>query len=105
MTDAEFSDALGKALGVCRAAAGLKLPVEAMLEHVEDAIAAVAESVRAGTDGATPPLRSGGELVALRIILSAVGEVAAIGASLPPEEKPAEPPPCPLPANLLTGCT
>lgn len=83
VTDAEFSDALGKALGVCRDAAGLKLPIEAMLDSVENEEPFTAEAA------------------ALLEILSAVADVAAIGASLPPEEKTAEPPPCPLPANLL----
>ncbi len=96
MTDAEFSEALGRALGVCRDAAGLKLPIAEMLEFVEDAIdaeGAIRLSFR--LDEAS--------LEALREILASVGEVAAIGAKLP--GSPPAPPPgsCPIPANALRG--
>jgi hypothetical protein len=86
VTETEFSEALAKALRLCREAAGLKLPVEAMVEHLDDALA---EADRQQAE----------ELEVLIAILEAVGEVAAIGEKLPPEPKAAEPT-YPMPGNL-----
>lgn len=91
MEATEFSKELDKALGFCRAAAELKLPIGAMLEHVEDAIEA----------GITcPPQLPVAELEALREIIAAVGDVAAIGSKLPAVEPDPAEILCPLPANL-----
>lgn len=109
MTQAEFDDALGKALRLCRLAADLNLPIEEMLDHLSEAI----EDLPGGLPG-TELAETGqrhpqtGELEALREIIAAVGEVAAIGVGLGGQEgaKPAgrsaEPTErsFPLPANL-----
>lgn len=90
MTADEFSDALAKALELCRAAAAQDLPIAEMLEFVEDAIDA---------DGAVRlEFRLEASLEALRVIIAAVGDVAAIGTKLPPVA--AHNPDAPLPANL-----
>lgn len=85
MTDSDFSEALSKALRLCREAA--KLPVEAMIDFVDDALLEANDA-------------QGKELAALLEILEVVGEVAAIGARLPPEPTQAAEPTYPMPGNL-----
>lgn len=110
LTQAGFDEALGKALRLCRSAADLGLPIEEMLDHVADALEIRQELVREGEADAELLAGGAAELEALREIIAAVGEVAAIGAGLagqegamPPQNRPATAPPersFPLPANL-----
>lgn len=85
MTDSEFSEALAKALRLCREAA--KLPVVEMIDFLDDALMEANEA-------------RGKELAALMEILEVVGDVAAIGAKLPPEPVQATEPTYPMPGNL-----
>lgn len=95
LSQAGFDDALGKALRLCRLAADLNLPIDAMLEQVEN----------------REPFSRDDR--ALLEIISAVADVAAIGAGLAgqeganvpqnrPQTAPLSPPErsFPLPANL-----
>lgn len=75
---------------MCRSAAAQELPIAEMLKFVEEATDALYEDHYDATRET--------ELEALRVILSAVGDVAAIGAKLPPVA--AHIPDAPLPANL-----
>lgn len=104
MDASEFSKELDKALGLCRAAAELKLPIEAMLEHVADGIESLIDRANVRGQTALEMLASDpagvDELNALREIVAAVGEVAAIGSNLPPASPDLTALPCPLPANL-----
>lgn len=81
MEDHLFSQALAEVLGVCRAAAGKNLPIEEMLAHVDDAMAERFDAPGAASTEI--------ELEAIRTIIAAVGDVAAIGSRLPaPVEAP-----------------
>lgn len=107
LSQAGFDEALGKALRLCRLAADLDLPIEAMLDRLSEAIEDLPGTERAETGQRHPQVT---EIEALREIIAAVGEVAAIGAGLagqeggkPPQKRPATAPPersFPLPANL-----
>jgi hypothetical protein len=89
----EFETALAAALGLCRAAAAAKLPIEAMLTFAYDAQEL---PLAAGPD----------EWAAIAVVIEAVGDVAAIGERLPPEPTPIrvpnapDRPGVPMPTNL-----
>jgi len=108
MTDSEFSQAMALALRVCREAAAAGLPIETMLTRVEDGIEAAMSSGLSSYGSAAEmlsmPPDAVAELEALREIIGAVGEVAAIGSKLPPEPAPTAVPTTtgsfPVPANL-----
>jgi hypothetical protein len=90
----EFQTALASALGVCRAAAAAKLPIEDMFEYIQYAIDEGLES---------PSLD---ELEAIHTVVEVVADVAAIGDRLPAEPTPIQVPNAPdghgvpLPTNL-----
>lgn len=97
MTAPEFQTALAAALRLCRDAAALRLPIEAMLAHVD-------------TEREQEGASAGGnaELDALGIVIEAVGDVASIGARLPAEPTPIRVPTAPdgsavpMPTNVTT---
>lgn len=111
MTQATFQENLAKALRLCRLAADLQFPIKEMLEYLEGAIDIAGEAPEGGFFGALGGAVA--DLEALREIIAAVGDVAAIGANLEgqggaePHPKrthsaPGPPPErsFPLPANL-----
>lgn len=93
MEPREFDAFVAVALGVCRSAARVELPIEEMLEHLRVA--------RAQPEAHLP------ELDALAEIIASVADVAEIGARLPPESRPVRVPAppdggsFPVPANVL----
>lgn len=111
MTEPEFDALVAVALGVCRSAARVELPIGEMLEHVTARIADGEQAILRGDFDehilAGQPSLATGDLNALRVILTLVGEVAAIGARLPPESRPVRVPAppkggsFPVPANVL----
>lgn len=101
MTASEFDAALASALRLCQLAADLRLPIEEMLEHIqerlESVLPAAPEMLRPDEED-----QEAMELEALRELLGPVREVAAIGASLSGAARRTEAPAlsCPLPGNL-----
>lgn len=90
----EFQTALAAALGLCRAAAAAKLPIEEMLDYVADA-----------QDPTGPPPDLSPDDVLIRVI-EAAGVLASVGEHLPPEPTPIRVPSAPaspgvpMPTNL-----